>query len=217
MPPAEESPFRLMVEGVTDMFSIVHLLSRHTIDWDKDPNAPYIQDMHGIDNLIPAVSVAAIGYRRLGIVVDADDTAHVNRFEQLRGQLGQRGIALPPAMDRDGLVVPGYRPGWRVGVWIMPDNESSGFIEDFLGQLVPEDDRCWTHATQATEDAKKLGAPFKPHELTKSVLHSWLAWQDPPGLRFGEALAKRILGHDSDVALRFVRWFKKLFSEDVRP
>jgi len=45
----------------------------------------------------------------------------------------------------------------------------------------------------------------------KSTLHTWLAWQETPGLPFGTALRAEFFRHDTEDALRFVAWFRRLF------
>jgi hypothetical protein len=43
MPPREDSPYRLLVEGSDDQHSVIHLLRRHGFDWDdKTTDRPYL-------------------------------------------------------------------------------------------------------------------------------------------------------------------------------
>ncbi|MFB6098456.1 MAG: DUF3226 domain-containing protein [Salinibacter sp.] len=44
-------------------------------------------------------------------------------------------------------------------------------------------------------------------------LHSWLAWQDPPGELIGRSIRRETGGLDphSDLAERFVDWIRRLF------
>ncbi|MCK6456931.1 MAG: hypothetical protein L6Q92_10440, partial [Phycisphaerae bacterium] len=52
---------------------------------------------------------------------------------------------------------------------------------------------------------------FPVQDGTKAELYCWLAWQREPGMSFGMALKAHFFRHDSEVALRFVNWFKTLF------
>jgi hypothetical protein len=96
----------------------------------------------------------------------------------------------------------------------MPDNASSGSLEDFLARLVPPSDACWSYASEVVGEARRRGAPCKEKSHSKSRLHTWLAWQEKPGLPFGTALQAKIFVHDSEDARRFVSWFRRLFVED---
>ena len=64
---------------------------------------------------------------------------------------------------------------------------------------------------QSTEQAKTLGASYTKNEKPKAVLHTWLAWQKNPGLPYGSAIRARYFDRDSEVAERFVAWFRRVF------
>ena len=94
----------------------------------------------------------------------------------------------------------------------MPDNVTdAGRLEDLVRTLVPTGDPLIDHATAATDRAYTLDARFPAQDRIKAELHCWLAWQKEPGRPFGTALKAQFLRHDSDVAMRFVAWFKALF------
>jgi len=95
----------------------------------------------------------------------------------------------------------------------MPDNRSPGTLEHFLSQLVPPGNPTWAYAGDVTRAARNLGAPFQEKDHAKSVLHTWLAWQESPGLPFGIALTARLFKTDGPEALRFAAWFRRLFVE----
>lgn len=99
----------------------------------------------------------------------------------------------------------------RVGVWLMPDNRSVGALEQFLETLVATDDKLLPLAVESTATAKMRGADFPDSARSKAVLHAWLAWQTRPGVPYGTAIAARFFMDDSNTALAFVGWFKRLF------
>jgi hypothetical protein len=101
--------------------------------------------------------------------------------------------------------------GTPIGVWIMPDNLSDGTIEHFLRGLVDAGDVLLPFAESSTRGAKdQHQAPFGEKDFQKATLASWLAWQDPPGLPYGTALKRECFRHDTETALRFVDWVKRL-------
>lgn len=146
--PQPSSPYRLMVEGTDDQHSVIHLLARHGYQWESEMALrPFVQtaggrDAAGFDNLIQAVPVALKSHRRLGVVVDMDLVPD-NRWGRLRACLRASGVEVPQAVPREGLVVNGVNGSGgceRFGVWLMPDNEGEGMLEDFLVKLVPGGD-----------------------------------------------------------------------------
>lgn len=210
MPPAETSPYRLLVEGPDDLHSVAQLLARHNYDWDdRSEHRPFVKSEEGIEKLLEALPVVLKGpYERIGVVVDAD-LAPSDRWAQLRSKAAS--LRLPDSPVANGTIVEGLRPGSRVGFWLMPDNSSPGRLEDFLGKLVPADDPCWGYADEALAEARRRGAPCSEHDHAKGRIHTWLAWQKDPGQPFGIALRSRLFSHDTKEALRFVAWFRRLF------
>jgi hypothetical protein len=100
----------------------------------------------------------------------------------------------------------------RVGVWIMPDNSSSGMLETFLGYLVPNaQDELYVAAQRAVADARSLGAPCIEAHVSKANIYTWLAWQDPPGRQLHQAVMEQILNPSSPYAQPFVSWFRELY------
>jgi hypothetical protein len=94
----------------------------------------------------------------------------------------------------------------------MPDNKSNGMLETFLGYLVPNpNDILLSVAQEAVLKAKSLGAPFKESHTSKANIHTWLAWQAPPGRQLHQAVMERILSPSSQSASPFVAWFCRLF------
>lgn len=212
MPPPENSSHRLLVEGIDDQHSIVHLVRRHGFDWDApDTRLPYVNTAGGLPQLMQIMPLEIRGpYEALGIVVDADSDVS-GRWQQIRAAAAKEGVGLPSSPSARGTVAPGPRAGSRFGVWLMPDNTVDGSLETFLAKLVPAGDECWRMAETAVESAFSAGCG-RPGDRMKHILHTWLAWKDPPGMPFGTALKAEVFSHDSAVALAFVDWFKNLYA-----
>jgi hypothetical protein len=59
--------------------------------------------------------------------------------------------------------------------------------------------------------------PFKERRFieshfTKSLIHTWLAWQDEPGTPFGLAITKRYFDSDGPHVQALLDWLTRLFS-----
>ena len=202
---------KLHVEGKDDCHAIWHLLHRHEIDCDQEP-WPEIKPVGGSEELLKGVKTAtrvAIE-RAVGFVLDADSSLQ-SRWEAMASRLKNVGVTVPERIPKGGFVgdAEGYKA--RVGVWLMPDNEREGTLEDFLETLIRESDPLLLYAQKTTEEAKGKGAKFPCSKHKKAVLHTWLAWQANPGLPYGSALGTKFFQHDSPAAQRFVDWFREVF------
>ena len=123
----------LLVEGKNDEHVVRHIRARH-------PSAPSfdIVDKEGIDKVLKSISVEIKASDRLavGILVDANSDL-TDRWKDVRDKIMEANIQVPTNPNPDGTIIEG-RP--RVGIWLMPDNESSGELEDFVKQMIPTDD-----------------------------------------------------------------------------
>jgi hypothetical protein len=91
----------------------------------------------------------------------------------------------------------------------MPDNVSHGMLETFLRHLVNAD-AVWLErrARRIATAALRSGAPCHASHIDKAAIHTFLAWQEPPGLSFGRAILKKVLDPESKYAAPFVGWFR---------
>src|SRR5262249_30574390 len=151
-------------------------------------------------------------YERVGIILDANSRL-ADRWAQIRHRANQAAVALPESPSLEGTIVDGRQPGSRVGIWLMPDNSSPGTLENFLSGLVPSGHLVWAYASEATSEARQRGAGCQEKDHLKSPLHTWLGWQEEPGLPFGTALRTGFFEAESETARRFVAWFNRLFVE----
>jgi hypothetical protein len=202
------------VEGRDDQHSITNLLQRHGYEWNHNALAPFVRDSGGIEPIFQALPLALKTYVRVGVVMDAD-LSPTNRWARVEAILKANKIEPPQSPNQQGIVIATTGPARleRFGIWMMPNNRTEGALEDFLQRLVPAGDTCWQHADDSTRHACALGAPLKQNDHVKGAIHTWLAWQDPPGQPFGTALNAHILGHNSPEALDFVAWFRRLFEQ----
>lgn len=203
----------LYVEGPDDEHSIGHLLLKHGIAKDKIPE---MSRTNGIDAMwkaiVPAISFSVEG--RVGFMIDANSCVE-SRWHEVCEWLRKVEVNAPDDIPSEGFVGISTRYKTRVGVWLMPDNCRPGALEDFLCDLIPENDPLLPHARESTQVAKELGASFRDVHYRKAVLRAWLAWQKEPGLPYGTAIGAGFIGSEGDVAGRFVGWFRRLFL-DVR-
>ena len=198
----------LYVEGTDDRHVVRHLLRRH----GTDSSEVEIKAVEGKDALFGAIrtAVRTPTGRSVGFVLDADQ-APQDRWQAVRSRLDAVGLNLPSDIPFAGFVGEAERYRVRVGVWLMPDNRQAGALEKFLEGLVGSGDALFARAEASTTIAREKGAAFPDGKRRKAVPHSWLAWQEKPGLPYGSALNAHYFGHDSSAALAFVKWFEQVF------
>jgi hypothetical protein len=52
---------------------------------------------------------------------------------------------------------------------------------------------------------------FTEIKSQKAILHSWLAWQETPGLPFGTALRAGYFNKEKETIKPFLNWIEKTF------
>ena len=94
----------------------------------------------------------------------------------------------------------------------MPDNRCEGMLEDLLVRLIPSDSTAlYELAQDCVGEARSNHAPFRDVHERKAEVYTWLAWQDPPGLRLHEAVNHRVLDPTRPESSHFVAWFRNLY------
>lgn len=99
----------------------------------------------------------------------------------------------------------------KVGVWLMPDNVRAGMLESLLLGLRAGNSALHDHARAVVARARELGAPFLETHREKAELHTWLAWEDPPGRQLHEAVRSKSLAPMPATSGPFVAWFRARF------
>lgn len=213
-------PFRrrLLVEGAKDLRIIPYLMEGNGVLWpDKKKDAPVEIREEGGSRLLPFLESTDFQFElaepslfALGVILDADTSAG-DTWQRLRRRCSDFISEPPITMPTTGFIAE-TNTGKRFGIWVMPDNASTGMMETFLKYLVPtECGDSWAFAEQQTLEAKGHGATYRDVHRDKANIHSWLAWQDEPGQQLHDAVKQRILRPDSPYAQPFVNWFRELF------
>ena len=207
---------QLWVEGTDDDHTIRHLLIRHGVEYDQKPwpaKVPSIEQAGDKEQLLRTVKlgISASSGRAVGFVLDADSSLR-DCWQSILSRLREAGVDAPQDVPHEGFVGESRAYNTRVGVWLMPDNQQGGALENFLSTLIEEENQLLCHAQASTIQAKNgHGANFRDVDKNKAVLHAWLAWQEVPGLPYGTAMKARYFRQDSPVAERFVAWFRHVF------
>ena len=210
--PQKSKPGKLVVEGKDDLHVVLALCTHYALPETFDVVTP--GDAGGVDALIAGIPVRLkeSGVRAIGIVLDADQDAQARWAAVTRPfvEVGYTNIPLVPTPD--GTVVEfAQRP--RIGIWMMPNNQVSGMLEDFVAHLLPQNDQLLPRARTTVQALEDEGV--HRHALvhrSKAVIHTWLAWQQQPGHPLGLAITANVLMRDATLARAFADWLRRLFA-----
>ena len=196
----------LLVEGDDDLHVVSHIRYRSDTTLEFQ-----IIDRGGVAQLLDSIwlEVREPGREALGIIVDGDIDI-VARWDAVRNRLRDEGFDVPARPDRDGTIILETEDLPRVGVWLMPDNESAGELEDFVARMIPGDDSVWPLSEDYIEGIPLADRKFAENKTQRAKVHAWLAAREDPR-RMGQAVRARDLDVDGELCEKFVAWLRKLF------
>lgn len=159
----------------------------------------------GITNMIEDISlkIKETGREAVGILADANgyslnNDKHPWRIikTKLEEVLDLEDV-LPEQPYQKGLILSNVtlkkkpKSTLHVGVWLMPDNESSGELENFFARLISESNPTWNLARKYVseyielmrhlEDSQGGFDMEKSYKVSKVEVYAWLATRKKPG------------------------------------
>ena len=187
---------RLIVEG-KDAVVLSVLCSQHLpppvgFSNPKIYKKHFVEEAGGYDKalILFKKSLTDSSLQNIGLILDADQAGPAARWDAVKNILAE---VFPPeilqaaALTPEGIVLQGENLP-TVGIWLMPDNQSKGYLEHFLAKLVPPKEELWQIAEFTVDDLTyKTYCRFTDAKKQKALVHTWLAWQESPGLPFGTA------------------------------
>jgi hypothetical protein len=211
---------QLLVEGKNDRHVIWALCEQYQLAETFTVEVPPGK-REGVESLLAVLPVLLNEKKlqTLGIVVDADQNLAA-RWQSIRDRLINSGY---PKTDIPNLPL---AEGWvyqptdpylkRVGVWVMPDNQLPGMLEDFVALLMPKDDNLRPKAEEILREIEGEGLNrYGEIHHAKALIHTWLAWQETPGMPMGQAITARVLQRESPIAQVFADWLQRLFEAEI--
>lgn len=196
---------KLLVEGTDDLHVVKHLLERHGIE------PPFeIAPKEGFQKLRKSIynEVNVSGRSVLGILADANEN-RAGRWQAISDQLARAGCRVPPKLTPANSVFPGPR-GISVGVWLMPDYQRNGELEDFVYDMIPMNDPILPLAKAYIDGIPAANRKFKDVKLTRAYVHAWLASLRKPR-PMGTAISSGDLVCNIQLANSFIDWLRQLF------
>ncbi len=201
----------LLVEGPDDEHVMKHLCGNRRI-----AHLDEVKPHGGVDILLESIPVRLKASQEgdiVGVVIDADIDLGA-RWQSLQDRLIRAGyLDVPRQPTPDGTIL-SPPPGTllpRVGIWIMPDNQTRGILEDFLRFLVPEGSALFRHVESSVDAIPEGEVRFTQLAQPKAIIHTWLAWQAEPGKPLGTAITARFLDPGVAQVDVLVSWLNRLF------
>ncbi|CAN5431593.1 hypothetical protein BH10ACI1_BH10ACI1_13350 [soil metagenome] len=214
----------LLVEGTDDLHVLAHIFKAHGHEGKIT-----IREQEGVDklkkrldenvfaNLLEDLPVELKGSEvvALGIIVDADLDVKA-RWESLANRLKELKYEdVPDLPEASGTICKGKNLP-KIGVWLMPDNNLPGMLEDFVKMLVPDEQKSLLEkAIKAVKSIPKKERQFiteNSDKTAKAQIHTYLAWQSRPGVPYGIAIRGKFLKADSPQTVDLMKWIKELFN-----
>ena len=202
----ESSNRVLLVEGPDDERVIAQIRGRRGLTLSFR-----IQASGGVSELFRSMELL-LSDREIeivGVVVDRD-TNLSSRWDAARNRLLDAGFDAPRQPDADGTIIAETEDLPRVGVWLMPDNESAGELEDFVARMIPGDDSVWPLSQGYIDGIPVADRRFTESKTQRAKVHAWLAAREDPR-RMGQAIRAGDLDVDGELCEKFVDWLRRLF------
>ena len=210
MQESDSHPRVLLVEGPDDKHVVIHLSERSELEQNF-----WVIEKEGKDKLIDSIVLEARtpGRTVLGIVLDANNNpdarwqALTDRLNRLRQEDHFDLPELPAQPEPSGTIIEG---GLRIGIWLMPDNRSTGELEDFVGSMIPPADPVWPLSQAYIDGIPQADRRLAPRKTQRAKVHAWLAARESPR-PMGLAIKARDLDTNAANSTTFVEWLRKLF------
>ena len=206
-PLSEPSDRLLLVEGPDDQHVVRHLWERlygRSIPFQFAPRG-------GVAGVVESIrdEVNVAGRQALGILVDANN-GPAARWESISDRLASVGIQAPATPHRDGTIIAATDDTPRIGIWLMPDNQSPGELEDFVVQMIPDNDPVWPLSQGYISRIPDEHRQFAQNKTSTAEVYAWLAAREDPR-QMGAAIGARDLDISGSLCTRFTDWLEGLF------
>ena len=194
----------LLVEGPDDKHVVRQLCRSQSVPHFS------IKVAGTVETLLSTVGaeILAPGRKCVGILIDADDDPR-RRWEELVDLLSEEDIRIPGHPNPLGTIV-NTAEGPPIGIWVMPDNGSSGELEDFVQKMIPAGDPVWPKSQRYVNQIPVQHQRFRPGKSLRAQMYAWLATREIPG-RMGAAIGAGDLNIDIEICKNFMEWLRRLF------
>lgn len=157
--------------------------------------------------------------QQVGIIADADYVSgggFQQRWNTLTGQLADNGYRIPanpPKLPYTGSLFQHNDGLPAIGLWLMPDHQNNGMLEDLIKQSISEKKQHQLLNTVHTCLKKLPFTLFSDYHQTKAIIYTWLAWQKRPGQTLDVVINGNLINWESPEIQGLIKWLTKVFEE----
>lgn len=159
--------------------------------------------------------------QRLAIVVDADyknekggGLGCQKTIEKIAEMIAPFHFSLDQSITpSNGLIFKNSNNYNDLGLWVMPDNQRDGMLEDFIKDCILSSERdLFNHAVDIVKSVPNK--KFKEIHYSKAEIATWIAWQNPPGHGIYYALKENnlLLDAENEPFKHLQNWLKQVFA-----
>ncbi|MFZ2726997.1 MAG: DUF3226 domain-containing protein [Methylococcaceae bacterium] len=169
-----------------------------------------------LDNLLPELLDEEAITKRLAIIIDADyKTANGLGYQKTLAQIfniaNEYGFNLSENQS-NGLIFKHEDDAINFGVWIMPNNNDEGMLEDFIKSCIHNEEQAlFNHAINTVNQL--TSKKFKDHHYSKAEIATWLAWQKVPSHGLYIAIKDKLLNEQHSLFQQLGDWLKYVYLE----
>lgn len=145
----------------------------------------------------------------IGVVLDADSGVD-QRWASIKAKLSHYDYRLPDLPAVDGTIIEARDGLPKLGVWLMPNNQIAGMLEDFCIEMIGAEGRQAAEAAVVKAQGEGVTTFIAAHR-SKAIAHTFLAWQDAPGRPLGQAITTQALQPQTLTARSFATWLTAVF------
>lgn len=153
----------------------------------------------------------------IAVVVDADYGQHGGGYQRTIDSLseivGRSGFVLENnSSPKSGLCFKNSDGLADFGLWIMPNNQQEGMLEDWIKSCINESEQALFQ--QAIDAVQDISTPkFPAHLSSKAEVATWLAWQKQPGHGLYAAITDQLLDNEHPLFTELKQWLHKVFTK----
>ena len=197
----------LLVEGPDDMRVVSHLWMRYRGYHGINPDF-CISIKNNVENLLQSIRGEVLSEERtaVGILVDSDDYP-IRRWQAVADRLIKANIIPPHNPTSSGTII---ESNPRVGVWLMPDNQNPGELEDFIKTMIPPGDPVWPLSESYIDGIPQNDRKFTAGKTLRAKVNAWLAAREDPR-PMGTAIRAGDLDANAQISSSFVNWLQGMF------
>jgi len=176
---------------------------------------------HVSDDLLPDLIDDRLS--QLAIIIDADYATHhglgyEKTLNRVKNIVSEYGFSLKRSTSKEvGLCFESDDGFADLGVWIMPNNQADGMLEDWIKCCIINDEQALFQ--QASQTVANLVNPkFGENLRTKAEIATWLAWQKTPGQGLYNTVTekkqesvKRLLDEQMPLFQALATWLQHIF------